>query len=194
MNLFYDLVMFRVMRHRFAEKMKRTISIISAVLYGISSLAQDKAALGLEVSSLLYDGSICIAAGHGFSSKWSAEFSTEIKGWPEGRDEDKEYMDHLAEFDDVPYAHEDTEACCRMSVRYWMNETYKGAFVGIGCRCARDRSPDCTLDIGYSMPVRKNLILALHYGTDLIATYKEGKAAGQGIAVGLYWTIKTRKR
>lgn len=174
--------------------MKRITAMIAALIYGLTCLAQDKVALGLEVSSLLYDSSICIAGGHGFSSKWSAEFSVQIKGGQGGTGKDKEYMDHLAEFHDVPYENEDTEAYCRMSVRYWLKETYERAFIGIGCRCSKAKKPDCTIDLGYCIPLRKSMRLAIHYGMDLIATSREGKASGQGIAIGIYWTIKTGKR
>ena len=174
--------------------MKRTIFIILTVLNGMSSLAQDRAALGLDISSILERGSISILASHGFSTRWSASFSAELKGWTGVGEISQEYEEHLAEFDDVPYRRKDTEACYRMSLQYWLNETYRGVFLGIGCRCAKGEDPDCSIDLGYSIPVRESIRLILNFGTDLIATSRNGKAVGQGLTLGLYWTIKTGRR
>lgn len=174
--------------------MKKTIFIILAVLNGMSSLAQDKVAIGLDMSSIFKSGRIRIMASHGFSTRWSASFSAELKGWYGAGEINQEYEDHLAEFNDMPYKHNDMEACYKMSLRYWLSETYRGMFLGIGCRCAKGEDPDCSIDLGYSIPVRKSIRLVLNYGTDLIATARSGKAVGQGLTIGLYWTIKTKKR
>ena len=174
--------------------MKRTIFIILAVLNSLISLAQDKVALGLNMSSILENGRVGILASHGFSTRWSASFSAELKRWTGAGEINQEYEDHLAEFDDVRHQHKDTEACYRISLRYWLNETYKGVFLGIGCRCTKGEDPDCSIDLGYSIPIRRSIRLVLNYGTDLIATSRNGTAAGQGLTIGLYWTIKTGKQ
>lgn len=160
----------------------------------MSCLAQNKVAFGLDMSSILENGRIGILASHGFSAKWSASFSAELKGWYGAPKINQEYEDHLAEFNDVPYKHKDTEACYRMSLRYWLNETYTGVFLGVGCRCAKGEDPDCSIDIGYCVPIQKSIRMVLKYGTDLIATSRNGTATGQGLTIGLYWTIKTGKR
>ena len=78
--------------------MKRIISILTAVLYGFTGLAQDKVALGLDLTPDISDGYICICGGHGFSKRWSAAFSVETSMIQAVKERDQEYDDHLSEF------------------------------------------------------------------------------------------------
>jgi hypothetical protein len=172
--------------------MKRIISILTAVLYGFTGLAQDKVALGLDLTPDISDGYICICGGHGFSKRWSAAFSAEMNMIQAVKERDQEYDDHLSEFGEVPHRINGSKGVYRLGVRYWMKETYEGVYMGIGCRCSKDEKPYCNVDIGYSIPVCRSIRLMLSYGIDLTESATEGKPSGQGLRLGLRWAINTK--
>lgn len=174
--------------------MKRMLSILTAVLYGFTGLAQDKAALGLDILPSISDGYICICGGHGFSKRWSAAFSAEMDLIQHSKERDREYADHLAEFGETPYTIINTKGLCRVSILYWFKETYEGAYLGIGCRCSKNEKPDCNFDLGYSIPILWNIRLMLSYGIDLTESARAGKPAGQGMRLGLRWTMNTTRK
>lgn len=167
------------------------ISILAAVLYGFSGLAQDKISFGTDIMPVISSGHICICADHGFSQRWSAAFSAEMNVRPGRKERNREYEDHLAEFGGGTYDTNDLKGSYRLSVRYWMRETHEGVHLGIGCRCSKNEKPLCTADIGYSMPITRSFRLMLSYETALTASLKEDKPSGQGIRLGLRWIIKT---
>lgn len=171
--------------------MKRIISILAAVLYGIAGLAQNKVSLGLDIMPAVSNGYICICGGHGFSKRWSAAFSAEMNMRQAMKDRNHEYDDHLSEFEESPHRIKDSKGSYRMAVRYWIKETYEGVYLGIGCRCSKDEKPDCNVDLGYSIPICRSIRLMLSYGIDLTESAKEGKLSGQGMRLGLRWIIKT---
>ena len=174
--------------------MKRIISILTAVLYGFTGLAQDKVALGLDLTPDISDGYICICGGHGFSKRWSAAFSAEMNMIQAGKEIDQEYEDHLSEFGEVHHRINDTRGSCRLAVLYWIKETYEGIYIGIGCRCLKDEKPDCNVDIGYSISLCRSIRLMLSYGIDLTESATEGKPSGQGLRLGLRWAINTKAK
>ena len=174
--------------------MKRIISILTAVLYGFTGLAQDKVALGLDLTPDISDGYICICGGHGFSKRWSAAFSVETSMIQAVKERDQEYDDHLSEFGEVPHRINDSKGTYRLGVRYWIKETYEGVYMGIGCRCSKDEKPYCNVDIGYSIPVCRSIRLMLSYRIDLTESATEWKPSGQGLRLGLRWAINTKAK
>lgn len=171
--------------------MKRMISILAAVLYGFTGLAENKTALGLDIMPSISDGYLYICGDHGFCKKWSAAFSAEINLRQGVKDRNQEYDDHLAEFGEESNSITHSKESCILSVRYWVNDTYEGIYLGVGCRCSKDEKTDCNVDIGYSIPICRSIRLMLSYRIDLTESAKEGKPSGQGMRLGLRWIIKT---
>ena len=174
--------------------MKRTLSAIAAIFLSTYAFAHVRTALGTDLMPLLEKGHIRFQAGHGFNERWSASFSAELDARIYPRVTDAEYKDHLYEFGEGPEEVSENDGCFRMSVCYWTKETYKGMFLGVGCRCSFNESPDCFLDIGYAIHIWKGLTMIFSYGTDLIATSRSGRHIGQGAGIGLYWTINDKRR
>lgn len=173
--------MIRISAHRFAEKMRKRMTIsIATVFLTAGGFAQGTAELGIETRPQSDTGGISLCGGYGFSGRWSASFTAGISVPGAGRKPDKEYEDHLAEFDELPYDRHNPESSFSLSMVYWPQGTYEGFFIGTGCRYIVGSHPDYLIDIGYRMPVGKGLALVLSYGND-------------GLGLGLRWMIKTGK-
>ena len=173
--------MIRISAHRFAEKMrKRMTTSIAAVFLTIGGFAQGMADLGIETRPLSDTGGISMCGGYGFSRRWAASFSAGISVPGAGRKPDKEYEEHLAEFEEFPYGRQKPESSFSLTVVYWPQGTYEGFFIGTGCRYTVGSYPAYLIDIGYRMPVWKGLALVLSYGNE-------------GLGMGIRWMIKTGK-
>ena len=161
-------------------------AIIFTLITGFTCLAQHKVNIGLDIGPILKNGSIGLYAGYGFG-KWSASYSAETG--IVRKSVDMEYEEHLSEFTET-YKSEISICRHQVSVCYWLDETYKGAYLEIGCRSGVKIKADCTLGIGYNIPVWKGLSISLSYDTDLMASIRSGKAEGKGAGLSVCWTIK----
>lgn len=175
-------MMIRISPYRFAEKMRKIMTTsIAAVFLSIGGFAQGIASVGMDFMPLSGRNGTIIYGGYGFTGKWSASFSAGIPLRPAGNASDKEHMEHLAEFDGSPDDSQINDGAVSISLEYWPEGTYEGFYMGAGCRYVIGLSPECTIGIGYSMPVWKGLTSLLSYGTE-------------GFRLGLRWTIKTGKK
>lgn len=171
--------------------MKRTIISILAVLAGISCLAQHKAMIGIDMGRILRTGQAGISLDYGFCGRWSVSGATDIDFGPWKTGKDPEYEGHLSEFEEV-VRKQKAPARCSVSVRYWLLETFKGGWLGIGCIDRKESRPGLTVGFGYDMPVWKGLGISLSCSTDMLASCLSGTYAGDGLTIGIHWTISTR--
>ncbi|MBO7192622.1 MAG: hypothetical protein J6V17_04455 [Bacteroidales bacterium] len=163
-------------------------AIIFTLITSFTCLAQHKVSIGIDIGQIMNSGNIGLHAGYGFAEKWSASYSVETDIVKNSTD--IEYENHLSEFTEIQSP--EISACNHLlSVYYWFDETYKGAYLEFGCRSGEKIRTDCTLGIGYNIPIWKGLSIVLSYGTDLIASMKSGKTEGKGAGLSICWTIST---
>lgn len=168
--------------------MKQIPAMIFAIIIGFNSFAQHKSHISLDMGSILKGESINLSAGYGFSSRWSVSWKTEMNMQILRAEHDKEYMAHISEFSDntvkssPPYGNS-------ISIQYWPDSVYEGAWLEAGCRCTEKFKADCVIGVGYMIHVWKGLKTVLSYQTDLLSSLKEGRSSGTGLTLGIYWII-----
>ncbi len=189
MNLFYDLMMNPDAVHRFAKKkMKRISVVILAMTIGMSGFAQYKSHIGVDVGSMMMGNSVNLSAGYGFCGRWSVSWKVEIGTKMLDREYDSEYKDHIAELEDnagtvsLPSGNS-------ISIQYWPDSIYNGAWVETGCRCTYGRQADCMIGAGYMIPIWRGMKAVLAFQTDLLASLREDRSAGTGLTIGICWII-----
>ena len=158
------------------------------MLIGLNSFAQQKSHISLDMGSIFRSKSIHLSAGYGFHGRWSVSWKTDMSTQTLRMEQDNEYMDHISEFSDdimtssLPYGNS-------VSIQYWPDSVYEGAWLEAGCWCSDKFQTDCIIGAGYMIPVWKDLKAVLSYQTGLLSSLKEGKPSGAGLTIGISWII-----
>ena len=172
--------------------MKRISAIFLGLLIGTAAFSQHKVAIGTDLGRMLKNGSLNISAGYGFSGRWSVSWTADIAVWDILKKENSEHEMHLAEFDALQ-EHTPVARNYMTAVRYWPAGTYDGVWMEAGFRCSEDARADCCIGIGYSIPIWRGMMAVLSYGADILTSSREGKPSGNGLTIGIFWTIKTHE-
>ena len=171
--------------------MKRISAVILALTLGMTCLARHKVAVGTDIGNIMKKGMADIYVGYEINERWTVTWKTGIDIKRSRPEYDIEYSEHQAEFstpDENPQIPYDSTIC----LQYWMDNAYDGFFLGAGCRSTAHVKADCTLSLGYAVPIWSGLRMTLAYETDMLASFKEGKAAGTGFTIGICWIIKIK--
>ena len=168
--------------------MKRISVIIAALLIGTCCTAQHRAAIGTDLGSMIRNGIMNLSAGYGFKERWSVTWKTGIGIGNYTKDEDSEYNEHLSEFVTPRKSRKLIKENC-ISIQYWFDKAYDGAYLETGCRSGTDIEADCTIGAGYCIHIWKGLTAVLSYETDLLDSFNEDKPTGPGLSIGLRWVI-----
>ncbi len=173
--------------------MKRISAVILAMTVGLTCTARHKVAIGTDLGNVINRGLADFYAGYELNEQWTIKWEVCLDIKRSKPESDMEYSDHQAEFSAL-------EESCRIPhdsaicVQYWPDSAYEGFFLGAGCRCTELSKAEYTLAIGYSIPVWKGLRMTLGYEADMLASFKEGKASGKGLTIGICWIIKKKER
>lgn len=159
--------------------MKKMLIIFLAIIAGSECLARHKSAVGLDIKGLAETGAAEISISYDINGKWSVSGLTNIETFRKRKDSDDEYDIHESEFGTLSTATEPDEHSI-ISFQYWVNETYEGAFVSIGCRLSSKGDIGYQLDIGYSMHIWKGISAFISYGTS------------NKISTGICWTMHVK--
>ena len=159
----------------------RALQFIYAILFiGTYASAQNhSAAVGTDIGGLIRTGAAEISGSYGFTERWSALWSVGIDTKDIPWRENREYVEHMTEFEAVQEKEEST-SLCRMGVQYWIRETYEGPYLEAGIKGTKDGKAVCLLGFGYCVPVYDRIRASISYGT-------EG-----GLSIGLYWIFETK--
>lgn len=172
--------------------MKRISAVILVLTAGLTCLARHKVAIGTDLGDMMMRRTVGICAGYEISDRWTVTWKAGIgirKSHPE---HDNEYSEHQAEFS-VPEESRQIPYGSTICLQYWPDNAYDGIFLGAGYRCSERAKADCTLAIGYAIPIWRGLRMTLAYETDLLASFKEEKPAGNGLTIGICWIIKKKE-
>ena len=162
--------------------------MIFAMTIGLSCPAQHKSCIGIDAGSTIMTGSVNLSAGYGFCSRWSVSWKAELNAGILKAGHDREYADHLAEFnastetEQMPYGNS-------IMLQYWPDSIYEGIWLETGCRCSGILRTDCMIGVGYMISVWKGLKASLSYQASLLESLREGKPSEAGLTIGIYWTI-----
>ena len=168
--------------------MKRISAIIFTIAIGGGCLAQQKSCLGIDAGRIVREGGISISAGYGFSRRWSASWKMELDARVFESEYDSEYREHLGEFNG-PGNQEQPTRGNSITLQYWIDSIYEGAWIEAGCRCTDRMQADCVIGAGYVIPVWKGLKATLSYQTSLLESFRQGKPSGAGLTIGISWII-----
>lgn len=163
-------------------------AMILGLLIGLNTLAQYRCVLGTDLTAVLKTGGVNVSVRGRIGARWSASWRTELSLDSIRSDEDMEYVEHHGEFT-VGYHREPVPHSSRAGLEYWPAGTFRGTYLGAGMKSTQDTEADCYMDIGYCIPVGKGLCAILSYGTDILATLRNGKPSGTGLGLGIYWAI-----
>lgn len=162
--------------------------MILALTIGLTSLAQHTSCIGIDAGGMIRGGDVNLSAGYGFCSRWSLSWKAELNAGIFKAGHDREYADHLAEFnastetEQMPYGNS-------IMLQYWPDSIYEGIWLETGCRCSGMLRTDCMIGVGYMIPVWKGLKASLSYQASLLESLREGKPSEAGLTIGIYWTI-----
>lgn len=168
--------------------MKRISVIFAALLMGTYCLAQHRTAIGTDLGPMIRSGILNLSAGYGFKERWSVTWNTGIGMGNHMKDGDTEYDAHLSEFDMPRESRKQIKESC-ISIQYWFDRTFDGAYLETGCRSGTDIVADCMIGAGYCIHIWKGLTAVLSYESDLLASLQEEKPTGSGLSIGLRWVI-----
>ena len=152
------------------------LTMISAILICVSGLCQHRSTIGVDIGRIISTSSINISAGLGFSDKWSASWRSEIDISHLNRKENREYLEHLAETDEIQ-TKEKVFQNSSIAFQYWVSKPFEGAFLETGIMEKKSTKAIPILGIGYFMPMWKGIRGCISY------------RSGSELSFGIYWTI-----
>lgn len=130
--------------------------------------------------------------GYGFAGHWSAEAGITVDLRQPETSAMNEKETHEAEFGAVRHKRGSSEYCTgSLSVRYWPEETFRKAFIGIGAIFDMTGKADMILAAGYTFRVRKDILLTASYGI-CPTEYLHGKTetpAAAGISLSVSYNF-----
>jgi len=168
--------------------MKRLSSIIAILLAMPAGFAQHKATIGSDIGGLISTSKLNICAEYAFKEKWSLSWKADIDLGCfrcRGNPEQEAHLNEFAEQEKAYTSEQDFSA----SIRYWKDRAYDGGYLEAGLRCSEDMGTDCTIGIGYCIPIWKGLISAISYRTGIIRSIRNRRPSGEGLTIGIFWII-----
>ena len=170
-------MMVRKRGHRFAEKkMKRMLTMISALLICASGLCQQRCAIGTDIGRIIQTSGINISAGLGFTEKWSVSWMSEMDFTPLYGKKNNEYLEHLSQTDEVR-TKEKVFQNNSIAFQYWVSRPYEGAYLETGIQVTNNTKAGHILGFGYFMPICNGIRSCVSY------------RCSSGLSFGIYWTI-----
>ena len=160
----------------------RVLPVIYAVLFiGTCASAQNhKAAVGIDIGRLIRTEVAEVSASYGTPGRWTAIWAVGFETGDIPRKENKEYLEHLSEFEAVQKKQE-YPASYGFGAQYWPRSIYEGPYLEAGIRCSKDGKADWHLGFGYCIPIWQQIRAVISYGTEDV------------LSIGVYWVFETNK-
>lgn len=168
--------------------MRRISAIVYALFIAVNSFAQYSCALGIDLAAVMQTGGVNITAIGQIGSRWSVSWRSEISIESILDTKDIEYDEHHGEFI-KPYQRGKVLHNSSIGVEYWPHGTFQGTYLGTGLTCLEDIRADCYMSIGYCIHIYKGFCAIMSYGTDILATTRNGKPSGAGLGIKILLVI-----
>ena len=152
------------------------LTMISAFLICTGGLCQHRSTIGVDMGRIISTSGMNISAGFEITEHWSASWKSEMDFYHLHRNENQEYLEHLAEIDEVT-TKERVFQNSSITCQYWVTRTFKGAFLETGIMEKKNIKAVPILGVGYFMPAWKGICGCISY------------RCGSGLSFGIYLTI-----
>ena len=168
--------------------MRRISAIVYALLIAVSSFAQYSCALGTDMAAVMQTGGVNMTAIGRIGSRWSVSWRSEISIESILYTKDVEYEEHHSEFVQT-FRRGKVLHNSSIGMEYWPHGTFHGTYLGTGLKSLEDTEADCYMSIGYCIHIYKGLCMIMSYGTDILATMRNGKPSGTGLGIKILLAI-----
>lgn len=168
--------------------MRRISIIVYALFTAVNAFAQYSCALGTDLSAIMQTGGVNMTVICRLDSRWSVSWRSEVSIESILDTKDLEYEEHHGEFV-KPYQIEQVLHNSSIGLEYWPYGTFQGTYLGTGLKCVKHAEADCCMSIGYCIHICKGLCTIMSYGTDILATMRNGKPSGARLGIKILFVI-----
>jgi hypothetical protein len=163
--------------------------VLVFIIMACSMLCQAQAAVGLEISSLLFK-EVQIGLEHRIADHWSvsAHAGMNLKGLKRHRNSEETAHNESFPAASMPqeraFSHRES-----INLRFWPRSTFNGIFLSFGGEYKEGTGLDANIGIGYMFSIWKGFKGAIRYETGMIMAAKNDKLSSDGLSIGIYWNL-----
>ena len=168
--------------------MRSLLAVILVLLTGECAVAQNRYAIGTDLTGIIRTRAVNISAGCGFTENWSVSWASTIDISPFRNGMSPEEEEHRTEFSP---SQTDTKitGSHSISVQYWMHTAFTGTYLTGGIRHINNGKTDYTIGAGYCIPVWKGFRMNISYETDILSSLQDEGPSGRGLHIGICWML-----
>lgn len=176
--------MHRNRKDRFAKKMKRATTVTAILLLCLQAVAQNgMSQIGICMESINSQGFLKANVSHQISRHWSVDGCAWLRMAELGT-LSKEEKAHEEEFmKEQQTSNSNEPQYGALFFKYWMTETYNGAYISAGARFSMKDRIDCIVEFGYIMKIYREISLLICYETCLGSEIKQNSGIGLGLCI-----------
>ena len=177
-------------RHRFAQKMKRTImafALSSALLH--TAVCQEKTGmLGIELTSLLRS-TAGISVSHNFSRHWSVTGEASVSYMSAIREKSTIEKEHDEEFLSSGFCLPEDPDMQRImaAFTYWPDTAFDGFYLSAGIQSGSRSGTDIITEAGYMLTIWKGLSLSAGLRIPLAESIRENRFSPKYVRAGIHY-------
>ena len=170
------------------------MTVICIMLTDIICCNSQTMKVGSDLLSGLCFKSANISTSYSFAQKWSAGADIEMNLKTIIRQQEDIVSDHLKDLsitEESTHMNRSIESFQKVSIYidYWLEDTFKGAYIRLGGDIRDREGPDMTIGVGYTMRIWKGLGIETGYNLGVIDALNKQKLSADGLKAGFYYVF-----
>ena len=146
-------------------------------------LGQDQSCMaGMDLTSFLHSA-VQGGISYSFDSHWSLTGQAYIPYKKLTKGKSKLEVEHEGEFSSIAAPMSSQHKNSTLMLDYWPNEAFNGPRISVGIQAGN--STDVVTDVGYTLPLWKDICLSISLNVPIIQSIKEERIGADNIKIGI---------